>query len=46
MIAPGDSGCLWIKPITTTATERKVMTRETKIQIAEHNEMYDLKCMK
>lgn len=44
MTAPVDTGCLWVKPITTTAAERKAMTRETKQEIAVHNEMYDKKC--
>lgn len=35
---------MWVKPITTTAAERKVMTRQTKQEIAAHNELYDLKC--
>lgn len=41
-----DSSCMWVKPITTTAEERKVMTRQTKEEIAAHNDLYDLKCMK
>ena len=39
-----DTACSWVKPITTTAAERKVMTRQTKQEIAAHNELYDLKC--
>ncbi len=41
-----DTSCAWLKPITTTAAERKVMTRQTKEEIATHNEMYDLRCGK
>jgi len=33
-----------VKPITTTAEERKVMTRHTKEQIAALNDLWDLKC--
>lgn len=39
-----DTACTWVKPITTTVTERKVMTRETKVQIAAHNDLYDSHC--
>lgn len=39
-----DTACYWVKPITTTAAERKVMTRNTKEQIAAHNDLYDQKC--
>lgn len=39
-----DTACSWVNPITTTAAERKVMTRQTKQEIAAHNELYDLKC--
>ncbi|AFV50637.1 Rz-like spanin [Pseudomonas phage AF] len=41
-----DTSCTWVKPITTTAAERKVMTRQTKEEIAAHNDMWDLKCGK
>lgn len=41
-----DTSCAWVKPITTTAAERKVMTRQTKEEIAAHNDMWDLKCGK
>lgn len=44
MTVPVDTVCAWVKPITTTAAERNVMTRQTKLEIAAHNEMYDLKC--
>lgn len=39
-----DTSCSWVRPITTTASERKVMTRETKIQILAHNDLYDSRC--
>jgi hypothetical protein len=39
-----DTSCYWVKPITTTAAERKVMSRDTKEQIATHNDLYDQKC--
>ncbi len=41
-----DTACAWTKPITTTAAERKVMTRQTKEEIATHNDMWDYKCGK
>lgn len=41
-----DSACVWVKPITTTAEERKAMTRQTKEEIAAHNDLWDLKCGK
>jgi hypothetical protein len=34
-----------VKPITTTAADRKAMNRQTKEEIAAHNELYDLKCV-
>lgn len=41
-----DTACAWVKPITTTADERKVMNRATKEQIAAHNDLWDSKCAK
>ncbi len=41
-----DTACMWVKPITTTAAERKVMTRQTKEEIAAHNDLWELKCGK
>jgi len=44
-IVPIDTACSWVKPITTTAADRKAMNRQTKEEIAAHNELYDLKCV-
>lgn len=39
-----DTACSWVKPISTTAGERKTMTRQTKEQIAALNDLWDAKC--
>lgn len=41
-----DTGCMWVKPISTTAQDRKSMSRKTKEEIAAHNDIFDLKCRK
>lgn len=42
--APIDTACMWVKPITTNKTDRALMARQVKEQIAAHNDLYDLHC--
>lgn len=41
---PTDTGCMTFRPINTNAADRKVIPKAVKIQIAQHNEAWDLKC--
>jgi hypothetical protein len=41
---PIDTACSWVKPITTSVADRKVMSRQLKEQVAAHNDLYDLRC--
>ena len=43
-IVPVDLACAWVKPITTSETDRKGMTRPLKEQVATHNELWDRRC--
>lgn len=41
---PTDVSCMLFRPIETNAADRKVIPKAVKIQIAQHNEAWDLKC--
>jgi hypothetical protein len=42
--APIDAGCMAFRPIETNAEDRKAIPRPVKLQIAQHNEMWDKRC--
>lgn len=41
-----DTSCSWTKPISTTAADRKALSRETKEEIVAHNELWKSHCGK
>lgn len=45
-VVPIETGCSWIKPITTNKADRASMSRDLKEQVLVHNDLWDSHCMK
>lgn len=39
-----DTACSWVRPISTTAEDRRTLSRGTKEQIVALNDMWKSKC--